>query len=247
MGYRCTSTLIPCLVLFLTSIQKIDQTRVLLLSKAKDIPLMWKVLANKYRDEFAFANHRDRQGKSSEALGYDAGTQKESKVLVYPAGSAKPLLFEGTCSASFSKPMTLVDSDISAGVLKYNSISDFFNSILDGTAKLTAQTSLVPEDSHKPTPEEKEIERKQEAQRLALLHGGFSDIIDFEKAIKEHGTDFHGAHGYTARPRGTTEDGDSDTGTHEREEDPIQRAIRIQLEKEREAKDAHIDSFKDEL
>jgi protein disulfide-isomerase A6 len=205
---------------------KIDQTRVLLLSKAKDIPLMWKVLANKYRDDFTFANHRDRKGKSSEALGYDAGTQKESKILVYPAGSANPLLFEG--------------------VLKYNSISDFFNSILDGTAKLTAQTSRVPEDSHKPTPEEKEIERKQEAQRLALLHGGFSDIIDFEKAMKEHGTDFHEAHGHTARSRDTTEDGqmgDSDTGTYERE-DPIHRAIRIQLEKEREAKDAHVGSLR---
>jgi protein disulfide-isomerase A6 len=65
---------------------------------------MWKVLANKYRDDFAFANHRDRKGKSSEALGYDAGTQKESKILVYPAGSAKALLFEGTCSPSFYNP-----------------------------------------------------------------------------------------------------------------------------------------------
>jgi len=81
---------------------KIDQTRVLLLSKAKDIPLMWKVLANKYRDDFAFANHRDRKGKSSEALGYNAGSQKESKILVYPEGSAKPSLFEGTCFYFFS-------------------------------------------------------------------------------------------------------------------------------------------------
>ncbi len=65
---------------------------------------MWKVLANKYRDDFAFANHRDRKGKSSEALGYDAGTQKESKILVYPAASTKPFLFEGTCSPSSSNP-----------------------------------------------------------------------------------------------------------------------------------------------
>jgi protein disulfide-isomerase A6 len=158
---------------------------------------MWKVLANKYRDDFAFANHRDRKGKSSEALGYDAGTQKESKILVYPAGSAKPSLFDGTC---FYFVSTLLFPNISVGVLKYNSISNFFNSILDGTANLTVQHSQVPDDSHMPTPEEQEIERKQEAQRLALLHGGFSDIIDFENAIKEHGTDFHGAHGYTARP-----------------------------------------------
>ncbi|KAI0281146.1 hypothetical protein BGY98DRAFT_960147 [Russula aff. rugulosa BPL654] len=120
---------------------KIDQTRVLLLSKAKDIPLMWKVLANKYRDDFAFANHCDLKGKSSEALGYDAGTQKESKILVYPAGSNKPFLFEGT--------------------LKYNSISNFFNSILDGTANLIARNTEVLEDSHKLVPEEQEIERGQ--------------------------------------------------------------------------------------
>ncbi len=63
---------------------------------------MWKVLANKYRDAFAFANHRDRKGKSSVALGYEAGTKKESKVLVYPAGSTKPVRFEGTWSVTSS-------------------------------------------------------------------------------------------------------------------------------------------------
>ena len=94
--------LTPCCILI--SLQKIDHTRVLLLSKAKDIPLMWKVLANKYRDDFAFANHYDLKGKSSEALGYDAGTQKESKIFVYPAGSTKLFLFEGTCSPSSSNP-----------------------------------------------------------------------------------------------------------------------------------------------
>ena len=65
---------------------------------------MWKVLANKYRDDFTFANHCDLDGKSSEALDYDAGTQKESKILVYPAGSTKPFLFEGTCSLSLPNP-----------------------------------------------------------------------------------------------------------------------------------------------
>jgi protein disulfide-isomerase A6 len=82
----------------LINVQKIDQTRVLLLSRAKDIPLLWKVLANKYRDDFVFASHYDLKGKSSEALGYDAWTQKESKIPVYPAGSTEPFLFEGTCS-----------------------------------------------------------------------------------------------------------------------------------------------------
>ena len=117
-------------------------------------------------------------------------------------------------------------------MLKYDSISNFFDSILDGTANLTAPFTQAPE-SHKPTPEEEEIERKQEAQRLALLHGGFSNIIDFEKVIKEHGTDFHGTHGHTLLPGDMSEN--SQTGeedTHRREDDPIQRAIRIQLGKE---------------
>jgi len=57
---------------------------------------MWKVLANKYRDDFAFANHHDRNGKASASLGYDAGTQKESRILVYPAGSSTSSHFEGT-------------------------------------------------------------------------------------------------------------------------------------------------------
>ena len=95
--------------------------------------------------------------------------------------------------------MTPVIYNISVGVLKYDSISKFFNSILDGTANLTVQNSQVPEENHMPTPEEQEIERKQEAQRLALLHGGFFDMIDFENAVKEHGTDFHGAHRNTPR------------------------------------------------
>jgi len=57
--------------------------------------------------------------------------------------------------------MTLLISIISAGTLKYNSISNFLNSILDGTANLTARNTQVPDDSHKPTPEEQETERNQ--------------------------------------------------------------------------------------
>lgn len=199
---------------------KIDQTRVLLLSKDKDIPLMWKVLANKYRDDFAFANHRDRKGKSSVALGYEAGTKKESKVLIYSPGSTEPFLFEGT--------------------LKHDSISRFFDSILDGTANLSAPRPQVREETYKPTPEEEEIELKQEAQRIALLHGGFTDMIDFEEAIKKYGPDFHGAHGYGASKEEQKVDPEKVTqDRHEREEDPIHRAIRIQREKEdQKAKEA---------
>jgi protein disulfide-isomerase A6 len=116
---------------------------------------------------------------------------------------------------------------------------------------LTSLGSQVPEDSHKLSPEEEEIERKQEAQRLALLHGGFADMIDFEKAIKKHGTGFHGAHGYNpSRDNELESDQNQDTNKgedrHEREEDPMHRAIRIQREKEEEERRAK-DGFQDSV
>ena len=45
---------------------------------------------------------------------------------------------------------------------------------------------------------ELEIEQKQEAQKIALMHGGFSSLIDFEQALKDGaGRDFHGSNGYS--------------------------------------------------
>lgn len=196
---------------------------------------MWKVLANKYRDEFAFASHRDYKGKSSVALGYDAGTQKDSKILIYPTGSTNPFLFQGSSSLCLYSDRRY-NFHVPEGVLKYDSISKFFDEILDGTVILTSSGSHDPGDSHKLSPEEEDIERKQEAQRLALLHGGFADMIDFEKAIK-HGAGFHGEHGYSASlddelKNDQTRDTNRGEYEHERDEDPILRAIRIQREEQ---------------
>lgn len=165
---------------------------------------MWKVLANKYRDDFAFANHRDRDGKSTVTLGYDSGTQKESKILVYPVGLARPFLFEGAYSPSFHILAPPGKLNLHAGGLKHRSISTFFDSILDGTANLSASNSHQPEE---------EIERKG------------------------HGTDSHAAYDYTAPSSDTSkvdetwEKDDREEDTNERE-NPIYRAIRIQLEME---------------
>jgi protein disulfide-isomerase A6 len=119
-------------------------------------------------------------------------------------------------------------------VLKHDSISKFFDEILDGTATVTSSGSQSPEGSHKLSPEEEDIERKQEAQRLALLHGGYADMIDFEKAIKKHGAGFHGEHGYSASLDDELKTDDTNKGEyeHEREEDPMHRAIRIQREEQ---------------
>ncbi|KAI0259416.1 hypothetical protein BC834DRAFT_633336 [Gloeopeniophorella convolvens] len=214
--------------------ENIDRTRVLLLSKSKNVPLMWQVLANKYRDNFAFANHRDRKGKTSVTLGYQAGSKKESKVLVYPAGSTKPVLFEG--------------------LLKYDSISKFFDTVLDGTADLSSANAAAADEIYEPTAEEEEIERQQEAQRIALAHGGFNDMIDFEEAIKKYGTDFHGSHGFGGalgdmpmkghkKGEKANEKADAEPAKDEeddgRVEDPIHRILRVQREKaEQKARDA---------
>ncbi|KAF8159257.1 hypothetical protein B0H34DRAFT_841823 [Crassisporium funariophilum] len=157
-----------------------DKNRALLLTKDKKIPLLWKVLGNKYKGTtLEFGTHRDKKGKSSVEMGFEAGGKKESKVLLYPAGSTTPVRYDG--------------------ILKLDSLTKFFDSVLDGTADLSKVVEELREEDSKfvPDPKELEIEKKQEAQRIALMHGGFTDLIDFEKAmLKEGGADFHDNNGY---------------------------------------------------
>ncbi|KAJ6581135.1 thioredoxin-like protein [Mycena capillaripes] len=159
----------------------VDQKRTLLLTKDKKVPLLWQVLANKYRGQLEFGTHRDRKGKSSVALGFEAGEKKESKVLVYSPGSTTPFRYEG--------------------INKFDSLSKFFDSVIDGTADLTVINEEAKAEEFEPTEEELEIQRKQEAQRMALLHGGFSDLIDFEQAIMD-GTaeNYHDSNGFGSPP-----------------------------------------------
>ena len=65
------------------------------MNKSNKIPLLWQTLANKYRDDIDFGSHRDRKGKSSVKLGFPAGEDGQSKVLIYPAGSTKAILYKG--------------------------------------------------------------------------------------------------------------------------------------------------------
>ncbi|KAK7440405.1 hypothetical protein VKT23_017043 [Stygiomarasmius scandens] len=155
----------------------LDRPRALLLTKDKKVPLLWKVLGNKYSGEIELASHRDRKGKSSVQLGYEAGEKNVPKVLIYPIGSTKPVRYEG--------------------INKLDSLSTFFESVIDGTADLSAANEKAAAEDFIPDETELEIERQQEAQRIALAHGGFADLIDFEEAIKNGaGADFHDTHGY---------------------------------------------------
>ncbi|THH11515.1 hypothetical protein EW146_g8015 [Bondarzewia mesenterica] len=209
----------------------VEKNRVLLLNKSKNVPMLWHVLANKYRDQLGFGSHRDRKGRSSKALGFEPGDQKDSKVLVYPADQQR--LSSSKVRQRKGRTISLVElmGYAHAGILKYDSLCKFFDSVIDGTADLTVANEQAKAEDFEFSEEELEIQRKQEAQRMALAHGGFSDMIDFEEAIKKHGPNFHDAHGY-AGVMGDIPKKDMG-GKAEKEENPIQKILKHQQEMEK--------------
>ena len=153
-------------------------------------------------------------------MGLEKGEPKSSKVLIYPPGSTDFVLYQGThmfTTAPVKRPRGPLGAFIRhsltfflplspplgactcapTGIQKHDSLSKFFDSVIDGTADLSVVNKQAAEEEFVPDENELEIERKQEAQRMALAHGGFSDLIDFEEAIKNGaGADFHAQHGY---------------------------------------------------
>jgi len=92
-----------------------DLPRVILLNKDKKFPLLWQVLANNYWKKLAFGHYSDPDGTFAYSLGFPATVEgKTSKVIVYPVGSSVPVLYEGTT--------------------KYEPLTKYFRSILDGSA-----------------------------------------------------------------------------------------------------------------
>ncbi|KAI0690982.1 hypothetical protein BC835DRAFT_1417461 [Cytidiella melzeri] len=198
-----------------------DKPRAVLFNQGKGIPLLWSVLSNKYKDHIKFTVHRDRRGRSSVAWGLEKGEKGSSKVLLYPAGEKSFVRYEG--------------------LLKYDSLSKFFDSVVDGTADLRLVNEEAKQEEFVPDETLLEIERKQEAQRMALAHGGFSDMIDFEEAIKQgHGADFHGKHGFPGMMgqvplkkkdgEAAEEEDEEEVKMDDRVEDPIHKILRAQRE-----------------
>ncbi|GBE86733.1 thioredoxin-like protein [Sparassis latifolia] len=108
----------------------ITKPSAILLHPGKEIPLMWKSLGNKYKDAISFAIHRDKTGKSAVKLGAEDHASKASRILVYPPGSTEFVRYDGT--------------------QKFQQVSKFFDSIVDGTADF-----MVPKETEaeEPTPE----------------------------------------------------------------------------------------------
>jgi len=154
-----------------------SQPRALLLRKKKT-PMLWTVLANKYHGQIEFGTRLDRKGETAVQLGLEAGENGVSKVLLFPAGSTSFIVYEG--------------------LQKHDSLSKFLDSVLSGTADLSAILDESKAEELVIDDKELEIEQKQEAQKIALMHGGFSSLIDFEEALKDGaGRDFHGSNGYS--------------------------------------------------
>ncbi|KAF8141448.1 thioredoxin-like protein [Boletus edulis] len=96
----------------------IDLPRVILLNRDKKFPLLWQVLGNNYHKKIAFGHHSDPEGK------FAAEEGRFSKVIVYPAGSSIPILYEGGN--------------------KYEPLSKYFRSIVDGTADFLKASTEPP-------------------------------------------------------------------------------------------------------
>lgn len=147
------------------------------MNKSNKMPLLWSTLANKYKDQIIFFSHRDRKGKDSVKMGFEAGESGQPKVLIYPAGETKPGMYQG--------------------IMKFDSLSKFFDSIVDGTADLDQLNAAAAAEEFVPDEKELEIERQQEAEMLKLAHGGFADMIDFEAAVLDGSAkNFHAQNGY---------------------------------------------------
>ncbi|EJD48123.1 thioredoxin-like protein [Auricularia subglabra TFB-10046 SS5] len=95
-----------------------DAPRAILLNKQQRVPLLWKVLANKYNDKIKFAVARDRKGLVSKSLGFDVGGSKESKVIVFQNGKLESVLYKGT--------------------MKYDQLVEFLDELLKGDLDVSA-------------------------------------------------------------------------------------------------------------
>ena len=137
-----------------------------------------------------------------------------------------------------------VRSRLLAGIQKHDSLSKFFDSVLDGTADLTTLNAQAADEEFVPDEKDLEIERMQEAQRIALAHGGFTDLIDFEEAIKNGaGADFHEKNGYPGMmgggmPKKKAKADDKDAGAGgEKEEDMLRKILKASQEAERKERE----------
>ena len=116
------------------------------------------------------------------------------------------------------------------GIQKLDSLSKFFDSVIDGTADLRIANQEAAQEEFVPDPAELEIERRQEEEKMRLAHGGFADMAEFEEAVKAgHGANFHAKNGYPGMMGGLPKGHGEQSGAA-KDEDPMHETLKAQKE-----------------
>jgi hypothetical protein len=118
--------------------QQNDRPHALLLHKKDKMPLLWQVLANMFKHRIGFGFNHDSDGMSSSALGLETGSKLENKILIYPAGSDEPVMYEGDTIPSLAYHRTDLNIIIT-GMMKAEALSKFFRSVMKGANDLNSK------------------------------------------------------------------------------------------------------------
>ncbi|KAF8515913.1 hypothetical protein JB92DRAFT_2810514 [Gautieria morchelliformis] len=149
--------------------------KAVLMNKSNKMPLLWKVLSNKYGKDIVFVNCRDRQGKVSVEMGFEAEPQSKHKVIVYGRDDAEPVLYEG--------------------ILKFAAVSDFFDQVLEGSIDIS-RASLDAKQEILKVPDSERGSLSDETRMDESGYGGFNphDGADMEELIRKYGNPHAAGH-----------------------------------------------------
>lgn len=98
------------------------------------MPLLWKVLANKYHGKIQFASARDLKGRVSKQMGFEPGSKKESKVIVFRKDGKDAVLYKGP--SSFPDTLHAFLTCVQ-GVMKYEPLVEFMDALFKDEVDVT--------------------------------------------------------------------------------------------------------------
>ncbi|KAL0575917.1 hypothetical protein V5O48_006063 [Marasmius crinis-equi] len=121
-----------------------SKPRALLLTKEKKVPLLWKVLSNRYTGQIEMGVHKDEDGKSAgKLLGVEGG--EGSKVLVYKTGETTPTRYEGKT--------------------KFEPLSTFFNDLIDSSDNASEDDAKTEKREEKEKKEKKKGRKEKKGEK----------------------------------------------------------------------------------
>jgi len=130
--------------------QPSDKPHALLLNKSSTkLPLLWKVIANKYSHRMRFGNFHDEGGSYFQSLGIEGDSKSDNKVLFFAPGSTDPVLYEG--------------------VMKQKELSEFIVAVIKGNADLTPKKAVVLDIPH-PESEPEPVQDSEVPEDTPVVH-----------------------------------------------------------------------------